>query len=225
MGNRVKGYFGLGGRPDVAREMYNSLFESSSVLEIGCGVGDFRDHFDESCTYWGVERDGESAKRAVAKLDKVLIGDVFESLPEIPDGLFELIVCNDVIEHIDDTDRLLTELGKKLVPGGAIVGSIPNVLYCDNVFRLIVLRDWRYIDAGILDKTHLRFFTKKSFKRKASENGFETIRMEGINKMRVAVRSSRLLCYSLAMVITAAIIGGGSCFRQYYFEVRKELVE
>ena len=65
--------------------------------------------------------------------------------------------------------------------GGVIVGSIPNVRYYKNLFALIVRRDWRYTDKGILDATHLRFFTQNSFQRSLRESGFSKEKMRGIN--------------------------------------------
>ncbi|WP_373097931.1 class I SAM-dependent methyltransferase, partial [Zhongshania sp.] len=68
------------------------------VLEIGCGKGGFAKNFEGVAEYWGVEPDSASAKLALNTLTKVLVGTYDEVEAELPDGYFDLIVCNDVIE-------------------------------------------------------------------------------------------------------------------------------
>ena len=65
--------------------------------------------------------------------------------------------------------------------GGYIVSSIPNVRYIWNLIELIHLKDWHYKDEGLLDITHLRFFTKKSIIRMFNDAGYEIIRVDGVN--------------------------------------------
>ncbi len=66
-----------------------------------------------------------------------------------------------------------------MVPGGVLVASVPNVRSWSNILELLVHKDWKYKDSGILDKTHLRFFTLKSFRRFLQENGQEILLLEG----------------------------------------------
>ncbi|MBI3635244.1 MAG: glycosyltransferase [Candidatus Rokubacteria bacterium] len=74
-------------------------------------------------------------------------------------GYFDCIVCADVLEHLMDPERTLAALLPALAPGGAIVASIPNVRHQDVLLDLLIHGRWQYQWAGILDATHLRFFT------------------------------------------------------------------
>jgi hypothetical protein len=83
---------------------------------------------------------------------------------------------------------------EKLSPDGVIVASIPNVRYFRNLFDLVVRGTWDYEDFGILDKTHLRFFTKKSIKEMFESLGYRILRIHGIN----ATPSWKVALFNLA---------------------------
>jgi len=156
----------------------------SKVLEVGCGEGNFRINLSQENEYWGVEPIEASARRASKKLDKVLIGTFNEMFDQIPDDYFDLVICNDVIEHMTDHEEFFQSIKKKIKKEGCLVASIPNVRYILNLIELIVKKDWEYKDAGILDRTHLRFFTEKSLKRTIIDSGFEIDQFKGINIYR-----------------------------------------
>ncbi len=156
---------------------------SNRILDIGCGEGLFASQLkDESREIWGVELDQQSALLAKDKLSKVLIGPIEDVIELLPDNYFDCIICNDVIEHMVDPWKMLKKLESKLTDTGSFVCSIPNVLFWQNIYNLLIKRDWKYVDSGILDKTHLRFFTKKSIENFVNELGFELLYIEGINK-------------------------------------------
>lgn len=155
----------------------------SKVLEIGCGEGDFHEHLDQECEYWGVEPFEAAAKIASKKLYKVLIGTYQEVLKQLPKDYFDLVICNDVIEHMVDHNEFLQSIKKNLKKEAYLVGSIPNVRYIDNLVEILIKKDWEYKNAGILDYTHLRFFTEKSLKRTIKENGFVIKQFQGINPL------------------------------------------
>ena len=73
---------------------------------------------------------------------------------------------------------------KIMKDNGCLVASIPNVRYWVNLFRLLIEKDWKYREAGILDKTHLRFFTEKSIKRTLEKHDFVLEKFQGINRSR-----------------------------------------
>ena len=156
----------------------------SKVLEVGCGEGNFRINLSQENEYWGVEPIEASARRASKKLDKVLIGTFNEMFDQIPDGYFDLVICNDVIEHMTDHEEFFQSIKKKIKKEGCLVASIPNVRYILNLIELLVKKDWEYKDSGILDRTHLRFFTEKSLKRTIIDSGFEIDQFKGINIYR-----------------------------------------
>jgi 2-polyprenyl-3-methyl-5-hydroxy-6-metoxy-1,4-benzoquinol methylase len=158
--------------------------EYSKVLEIGCNVGNFRQNVSKKCEYWGVEPFEEAANVAKTKLDKVLIGFYDKVENQIPDNYFDLIIANDVIEHVEQPWNLLQSLKTKMSPNASLVLSVPNVRYYRNLIELLQGKDWRYKDCGILDITHLRFFTEKSIVRLLNELGFEIEQMQGVSPIK-----------------------------------------
>lgn len=211
-------YYGLNGRPDVAAHISHlTHLPGLKVLEIGCGVGTFRKHFPSACEYWGVEPHQESAFVASKHLFRVFPTNLEDSFENIPNEYFDLIIMNDVLEHIASTDFILDVFRQKLVPQGSIVVSIPNVRYVDLLYRLIFLNDWEYIDSGILDKTHLRFFTSRSFLRICERHSLRILLARGINPIRLNLTTLRAFCYSFVMMILSIVFGRSSRFRQYLF--------
>jgi len=153
------------------------------VLEVGCGGGIFGSAVKRvsGAEVWGIEIDNEAASAAKDKLDKVIIGDVSEIIPNMPDKKFDCIVFNDMLEHLVDPFSVLITIKSKLTPKGVIVCSIPNVRYLPVLRRLLVDKQWKYEDWGVLDRAHLRFFTKKSIVGTFNELNYEILQLEGIN--------------------------------------------
>jgi len=160
--------------------------DAKRILEVGCGAGTFAMQIKakSKAELWGVEIDPVAAEKAAKVFDRLLTGDVNHLIQELPEGGFDCIICNDVIEHVVDPESLLRRLKSKLTPSGTLVASIPNVRAIKNLFNLIVRKDWRYEDFGTLDRTHLRFFTKKSIERLFDETGYSLELIQGINPTR-----------------------------------------
>lgn len=154
------------------------------VLDIGCGEGYFASAVKRKtgAEIWGVEMIGQAADAAVPRLDTVLQG-TFESVYEtLPESYFDCVFFNDVLEHMVDPWDALQKTKRLLRPAGVMVCSLPNVRYFHNLVELLWEKDWRYQTAGILDKTHLRFFTLKSIKQMFKELDFEIVSIKGINQ-------------------------------------------
>jgi 2-polyprenyl-3-methyl-5-hydroxy-6-metoxy-1,4-benzoquinol methylase len=151
------------------------------VLEIGCGEGRFSTAIDNVTELWGVEPDPDAAAVAARSMQRVLSGTYDTVHAELPDRYFDLVICNDVIEHMADHDAFLLAIKQKIAPGGVIVGSVPNVRYFKNMLDLLVLKDWHYKGSGILDRTHLRFFTLNSLRRSLINAGYNIDVLRGIN--------------------------------------------
>ncbi len=136
---------------------------AKTVLDVGCGAGRLGAALkeDRDCFVIGVEQDREMANRARFALDDVIVGDIEEKVDKLPGDYFDCIVVADVLEHLKDPEAVLRKLGYALREDGAIVASIPNVRHWP-VIKGLLEGKWDYADAGILDKTHLRFFTRKS---------------------------------------------------------------
>ena len=136
------------------------------VLDIGCGAGVFGAALKQNgiaSFVLGLELDPQAALVAKNNLDQVyaLNLDGLDGLPAAW-GKFDLIVCLDVLEHVRDPWKLLKALGDLLQPNGHILLSIPNVRNFRIVLPLVFLGKWTYADSGLLDRTHLRFFTRDS---------------------------------------------------------------
>lgn len=156
--------------------------DACRIFEVGCGSGQFIAQLRRpDRELWGVELDPKAAALAASSLDHALCGSIDDFLAVLPPLHFDCIVFNDVLEHLVDPHGLLDRIRTLLVPGGVIVASIPNVRYFFNLRELLVDRQWRYRNYGILDRTHLRFFTKLSMEDMFVSAGYRIRRIEGIN--------------------------------------------
>lgn len=147
----------------------------TKVLDIGCGAGIFSASVKQkfNAEVWGIEMSPEAAQQATTRIHKVLNGAFDEVALELPDGYFDCIFFNDVLEHMTAPEEALRAIRLKLAPGGKVYASIPNFLFAENIIRLFKTKDWVYTDSGILDRTHFRFFTRKSILRFFEENKYQ----------------------------------------------------
>lgn len=152
-----------------------------TVLEIGCAKGGFKASLRPDVEIWGVEPNPLSAGHAASLGYKVQIGTYDEVADKLPDAYFDLVICNDVIEHMPDHEHFLRVIKAKMNPNASLIGSIPNVRYFGNVYKMLVLKDWKYEGQGVLDSTHLRFFTEKSLRNTFSRCGYEIVKLIGVN--------------------------------------------
>jgi 2-polyprenyl-3-methyl-5-hydroxy-6-metoxy-1,4-benzoquinol methylase len=146
------------------------------VLEIGCGsgatLGWLRQEHHAVRTV-GVEIAEAAAEEARSVADDVFCLD-FER-HDLPGGTekFDLVLCLDVLEHMVDPWAVVDRLAKQyLETGGTLIISLPNVRHYSVVLPLLFGGRWDYEDAGLLDRTHLRFFTKTSAKALLSHPQF-----------------------------------------------------
>lgn len=190
--------------------------EYSKVLEIGCGKGGFLANISNECEYWGVEPYEEVARIAKKKLDKVLVGTFDDVFNDLPDNYFDLIICNDVIEHMIDHHTFYNQIKIKCREDAYMIGSIPNVRYIMNIYDVLIKKDWEYKEEGILDKTHLRFFTLNSIKRDFLNNQFDIEKLYGINK----ISFSRKTLSGLKMILFQFLLGEDTKYLQFGFRVK-----
>jgi 2-polyprenyl-3-methyl-5-hydroxy-6-metoxy-1,4-benzoquinol methylase len=148
-------------------EIRNDIIEliqcnNCNILEIGCGEGN---------TLIELKRQGK-AKFVVgidivdlnqsSKLDKFILADIENDNINLPEEYFDIIICADVLEHLKDPWSVLKKIRKFLKPNGILLASIPNVREIKTLISIVIKGDFKYVDSGILDKTHLRFFCKKN---------------------------------------------------------------
>lgn len=168
------------------REMLKYIPSSAmKILDIGCGRGSFCVQYSTSTKeIWGIEPDPESAEIASGIMYKVFNEKVETAIDSLPENYFDLIIFNDVLEHCIDPWSILERIKSKLLANGIVVSSIPNVRYIKNISHLLFGKDWRYEKGGVLDSTHLRFFTKKSMLSLFNNSGYKVEVIDGINRTK-----------------------------------------
>lgn len=150
----------------------SSVKEKTVCLDIGCGAGYTGELLknEKNCIVYGIEIDKEAIrivqeKKWYKEIYNFSITDnkSAEYRTFFSDPLqFDYILFADVLEHIEKTGEILYQFSKKLKPNGKILISIPNIAHFD-ISQNLVNRTFNYNYVGILDNTHLRFFTKSSF--------------------------------------------------------------
>lgn len=147
------------------------------VLEIGCGAGATMAELRKRGTQVaiGVELDPGAAADAARHFDTVLKGFVEQADIEghVQPGSLDMIMALDVLEHLVDPWTQVKRLSPLLKPGGKFVLSVPNVRNSKFIFGLLFKGNFRYQDDGLLDRTHLRFFTRETAEELASSGGLK----------------------------------------------------
>lgn len=152
------------------------------ILEVGCGAGGTLRHAKKTglaAQTYGIEVVEDVAARASEVVDRVWNGSV-ESYFENPANLsekFDLILCLDVLEHLEDPWGVVGLLKKQMNGGARMVVCLPNVQFYKVSLNLLTKGEWTYTQSGVLDSTHLRFFTKKT--------SIELLQGHGLNIERI----------------------------------------
>ncbi len=152
------------------------------LLDVGCGRGNFGELLKKQLKVevWGLEPVATAAAEAATKLDNVIEG-IFTPDTDLPLASFDAITFNDVLEHLMDPMEALRHAAKLLKPDGVVVTSIPNIRHFAAMWEIVVRGEWRYRDSGTFDRTHLRFFTRKSILAMFADCGYQVEKIEGIN--------------------------------------------
>ena len=144
------------------------------VVDVGCGAGRLGAAIKDRqvCRVVGIETAPAAAAAARPRLDRVLEGDLEDLDWPFPPHTFDAVVCGDVLEHLRDPLAVLRRVRTWLRPGGVLVVSLPNVRH-HSVVRGLLAGDWTYEPAGLLDHTHLRFYTRREVEKLLFRAGFE----------------------------------------------------
>jgi len=159
--------------------------EARRLLEIGCSSGGFAASIARpGRVMWGIELDPTAAEQARSRqvFDRLFNCGFDAALPQLESSSFDCIIANDVIEHLTDPWVAARSIHSLLAPGGQLVMSIPNIRYWEVVRDLWIEGQWEYEDSGIMDRTHLRFFTISSIRRILMSTGFRIDRLFGISR-------------------------------------------
>jgi SAM-dependent methyltransferase len=147
---------------------------AKKVLDVGCARGRLGAELKQAMPgryVAGVEVDHTAAAAAAAVLDDVFVVDAEDDLPPIEPGSLDCIVFGDVLEHLRNPEAVLRRYRDLLADDGSVVVSVPNVQHA-SVVKAILRGDFMYQPEGILDSTHLRFFTHMSFMKLMLDAGY-----------------------------------------------------
>jgi 2-polyprenyl-3-methyl-5-hydroxy-6-metoxy-1,4-benzoquinol methylase len=175
----VSGYVPLNERRHRAHaKLLAAVGTGRRVLDVGCSSGYLaRPLSERGNTIVGLELDAAAAREAEAWCEHVLVGDV-ETMPlPLEPASFDVVLCGDVLEHLRDPPAALARLRPFLRPGGRLVASTPNV--ANWAIRLSLLAGrWRYTERGILDRTHVHLFTRRTLVQAVEAAGYRVLRVD-----------------------------------------------
>ncbi|NPD06905.1 class I SAM-dependent methyltransferase [Nocardioides sp. zg-1308] len=147
---------------------------AARVLDVGCNDGTFGAGLmarRAGREVWGIEPHDLDARTAAGRLTGVAHGFYPDALAQVP-GSFDCVSFNHVLEHMVDPWQALRVTRERLAPGGVIVGELPNVRHLPFLVDLAVRGRFDYVDSGLLDRTHLRFFTRSSAQDLLGSTGY-----------------------------------------------------
>jgi 2-polyprenyl-3-methyl-5-hydroxy-6-metoxy-1,4-benzoquinol methylase len=174
MASRYETSIDLGNKDSSHTMIAELVGRGKRVLDVGCAAGDLAEVLAEHrCQVTGIEIDPEAARLAEKRCERVIVGDVENlDLGEELDGeSFDVIVFGDALEHLKDPLRTLARLKPFLRPEGYVAASIPNVAH-GSVRLALMQGKFQYSSLGLLDNTHLRFFTRESIEQLFEDAGF-----------------------------------------------------
>ena len=176
--------------PDADREEIVSFVPvgATKILDVGCWRGAFGAELKRqrpSVEVVGLEPNETAAAIAAQRLDRVITGRFPDN---VDDGPFDCVVFNDVLEHFEDPWAALRSTAKLVSPGGRVVAVIPNIRHVRVTVPLVFAGRWEYMDTGILDRTHLRFFTRSSMIGLFESTGYDVESVSPLDISDVGIR-------------------------------------
>lgn len=209
------------------------------ILEIGCGAGHTLKKLKElgkAKEIVGIEINEQLTQDLSDNLDGLYVGDV--EIMDLPntEKYFDYILFGDVLEHLINPRRVLQRCRSLMSDDGFVIASIPNIKHHSILLRLILFDEFQYTDAGILDRSHLRFFTKKEIVKMFNDEKFDVIDLIPLydggpgtgykDKLFTYLNSSRLLSYLSSLEIFFLFFLDSSFYaRQYVIKAKKEKPE
>lgn len=168
-------------RPELLNYYGEHLGE---VLELGCADGRHGALLLErgmATRIDGVELDHDACRKAAMCLTSAHRRDVVDFVSNEDLAQYDAVLAHDVLEHLVDPWLVVTTLSSRLKPGAKVFASLPNVRFIKVIFDLSFRGRFRYQQSGILDRTHLRFFTRESAEHLFTGSGMTVL---GISRLR-----------------------------------------
>lgn len=178
------------------------------ILDVGCNDGGFGTWLQQDApgrVVWGIEPVTTQAEIARQSYAGVVIGLYPEALGQI-DGDFDCITFNHVLEHMVDPWGALAQTRQRLTSDGCVIAVIPNIRYITALADLAFRGRWEYQDSGLLDRTHLRFFTRASIRPLFEDAGLRVDRLSPVNGF--ASVSHPLLSHVASRIFGDTTFGG-----------------
>jgi len=147
---------------------------SARLLEIGCSAGNTAAYaLAQGKCGWccGVELCAGPAAEAQKKMDQVVLGDIEKLKLDFPPKSFDVLLLSEVLEHLVDPSAVLRNLHDLLKPGALVMAGSPNVCH-HSVLRMLLKGRWDYQPEGIMDATHLRWFSPSTYREMFEDCGY-----------------------------------------------------
>lgn len=148
-----------------------------NMLEIGAGSGStlmYAKQNGYAKKIYGIELNKiENSYQKSKEFECFLIGDIESMKLPFQKEQFDVILCGDVLEHLVNPYNLVKALKKYLKHDGIFIASLPNIRHFSALKEIVIKGDFKYVERGILDKTHLRFFCKKNMVDLFVQNGYK----------------------------------------------------
>ncbi|MBV5311448.1 glycosyltransferase, partial [Chromatium okenii] len=155
----------------------------SEVLDLGCGPGILAAYLADECGCWvdGIEFNSAAAEIGRRTFRSLWVADLNQTDPATLVGAarYDAIICADILEHLIAPALLLKQISGLLKPEGQLLLSVPNVAHAGLIAELIN-GEWRYREEGLLDQTHLRFFTRAALERLLHECGWDIVHFDRV---------------------------------------------
>jgi methionine biosynthesis protein MetW len=149
------------------------------ILDVGCGTGDLGEIIKRKGNYVvGIDISEKAVEIAKTKLDEVILLDVEQEIPDLPTNYFDIIIFADVLEHLYDPLKVLVNFKIFLKDQGNLIVCVPNVANWKIRKDLFLWGKFEYQKQGILDETHIRFFTLKTLKEMVQNTSYNILAID-----------------------------------------------
>jgi GT2 family glycosyltransferase/2-polyprenyl-3-methyl-5-hydroxy-6-metoxy-1,4-benzoquinol methylase len=196
-----------------------------NVLEVGCSTGNLgRALKEQGHRVTGIEPQPEAAAEANQHLDEVYCGTVEQFFAEHPDRQFDKMLFGDVIEHLANPELVLQQVRRHLTPDATVTISVPNVAHLSMRAMLLEGR-WDYGSLGIMDRTHLKFFTRESLIQMLSRTAFCIERMSATVQSAASVNKAFSMGLNAKSIAWVELLSQDPCDNIFQFIVTVRAAE
>ena len=166
-----------------------------AILELGCGAGGtgrLAMSLGKAGRYVGIELSEAAAAKAAEVLTQVVVGDVESLNLESLAGKFDALIISEVLEHLADPWTTLSRLAACVRAGGEVYASSPNIAHWKVITNLLMGR-FVYEERGVMDRTHLRWFTPASYAAMFEQAGIEVLSIQPVTTMQPKAKAINAL--------------------------------